>query len=100
MSIFGLSLMILREEVLVPYQATITAKSSWNTNTFLRFSESFPFFVSAMGVQAPSPVVQCGVASRNPYLCKNALLLPAGLFISPSHSIVLRGRGFCSLPIT
>ena len=34
---------------------TITAKSSWNTNAFLRFSGSFPFFVPATGVEAPSP---------------------------------------------
>ena len=28
---------------LMPTQLTITAKSSWNTNTFLRFPSTFPF---------------------------------------------------------
>ena len=49
-----------------------------------------------MGVQTPSPVIQCWVDSGNLELCKTTSLLSIGLFISPSHNIVLRGRGFCS----
>ena len=37
------------------HRATITAKSSWYTHALLRFSGSFPFSVSATGVEAPSP---------------------------------------------
>ena len=36
-------------------KGTITAKSSWNTHALLRFSGSFPFSVSATGVEVPSP---------------------------------------------
>ena len=44
-------------------KTTITAKSSWNTNAFLRFSGSFPFFVLVTGVEAASPRQTMLVAS-------------------------------------
>ena len=68
---------------------TITTKSYWNIGAFLRFSESFLFLCQQWECKPSPPVKQC----------ENASLLLAELFISPSHNIVLRGRGFCSSPL-
>ena len=39
--------------------STITAKSSWNTHAFLRFSGSFPFLCQQQEWKPPPPVKQC-----------------------------------------
>ena len=52
-------------------------------------------FCVSNGSASPLPP-SYNVASRNPYLCKNASLLLAETFISPFHNIVLQGRRFCS----